>query len=63
MTPDPDALPEFERKPGESDLEALRRWFDESGNAEFWAKVACIECELGRRCLKTPPCEGAEVDE
>jgi len=41
-------------------LEAWRRWFEDSGCAEAWAKVDCIECELGRTCLKVPPCEGAE---
>lgn len=42
-----------------SDLDVWRRWFKESGNAEAWAKVDCIECELGRTCLKSPPCARA----
>jgi hypothetical protein len=33
---------------------AWRRWFKDSGNADFWSKVECIECELGRDCPKHP---------
>lgn len=48
---------------GMSTLDAWRKWFRDSGAAAYWLKVECIECELDRRCLKTPPCEGAVVDE
>ncbi len=30
------------------------QWFRESGNAEYWNNVECIECELGRDCLIHP---------
>lgn len=63
MTEERKELPEFERREGETDLEAWQRWFRESGNADFWASVPCIECELGRRCLKNPPCKGAEAND
>ena len=43
-----------------SALDAWRDWFKEAGAG--WEGVECIECELGRSCLRTPPCEGAEVD-
>lgn len=39
---------------------AWRRWFKESGNAEFWQRVECVECELGRDCaLHSVPKVGA----
>ncbi len=53
---------EFDVVTAESDIDVMRRWFEESGNAEFWRNVPCIECELGRTCLKSPPCAGAEVE-
>lgn len=34
--------------------DAMARWWRESGNAEFWNKVECIECELGRDCDRHP---------
>jgi hypothetical protein len=44
---------------------AWRKWFKDSGNAEAWAAVECIECELGRWCATHPhancpdnPCPG-----
>ncbi len=36
------------------EAEEWRKWFKESGNAEFWNNVKCIECELGRECEDHP---------
>ena len=44
-------------------LDAWRSWFRESGLAEAWSKVECIECELGRHCLRQPPCAGARAED
>ncbi len=42
-------------------LEAWREWFNAGGEnslAAYWAKVDCIECELGRSCQRLPKCVG-----
>lgn len=41
-----------------SQFDEWRKWFKDSGNAEFWNKVECIECELGRDCEKHPKAGG-----
>lgn len=38
-------------------LKAWRRWAEKVGLDE----IDCIECHIGRACLRTPPCEGAET--
>jgi hypothetical protein len=35
-------------------LELWDTWVRESGTGAYWAKVDCIECELGRFCPKHP---------
>lgn len=55
---DPDAEPAEYR--GMCALCAWMKWSKDSGNADFWASVACIECELGRCCIQQPRCANAE---
>ena len=38
-----------------SGFDMLRAWFIDSGAAEYWASVKCIECEIGRTCLQGCP--------
>jgi len=42
-----------------SETDAFLEWLRSSGG-DYWSKVDCIECELGRPCLKSPPCANAE---